>query len=92
MEESQSNQNEEEENRKSREQAWRTMKYTLTMFGVTFTALGGWLIVEYGAPEVDEHGEVIRDEFSDLGTVRQYFMRMFRQLDYFQKVLNVFRF
>ncbi|XP_044735854.1 mitochondrial import inner membrane translocase subunit TIM50-C-like isoform X2 [Chrysoperla carnea] len=88
VEESQSNQNEEEENRKNREQAWRTMKYTLAMFGVTFTALGGWLIVEYGAPEVDEHGEVIRDEFSDLGTVRQYFMRMFRQLDYFQKMIK----
>lgn len=64
------------------------MKYTLVMFGATFTAVGTWLIVEYGAPERDENGEIIRDEFSDMNTLRQYFMRMLKQLDYFQKMIK----
>jgi hypothetical protein len=39
---------ESEEDRKKREASWRTMKYTLVAFGVSFGALGMWILVECG--------------------------------------------
>lgn len=39
---------ESEEDKKKRESSWRAMKYTLVAFGVTFGALGIWVLVECG--------------------------------------------
>lgn len=79
---------EEEEAKKARESSWRTMKYTLIVFGVTFICIGGYLIIELGKPEVDENGNRVRDEFSDMPVWKQYICRTLRELDYYKKMIK----
>lgn len=76
----------EEEARKQREQSWRTMKLTLMFFGISFSVVGTYLVVSLGAPQRDEDGVPIRDEFSDYSIVKAYLLRTIRELDYYRKV------
>jgi len=41
-----------------------------------------------GRPNRDENGEDIRDEFSDLPVVKQYFTRLWSQLNYYKKMIQ----
>lgn len=77
---------EEEDVKKARETSWRTMKYTLIFFGVSFVCIGGYLIIELGKPQVDERGNIIKDELSDMAKWKQYIYRTLRELDYYKKV------
>lgn len=79
---------EEEEARRARETSWRTMKYTLIVFGVSFVCIGGYLIVELGRPEIDEKGNRMRDQFSDMPIWKQYICRTLRELDYYKKMIK----
>lgn len=79
---------EEEEKKRARETSWRTMKYTLVFFGVSFICIGGYLIIELGKPEIDEKGNKIRDEFSDMAVWKQYIYRTLRELDYYKKMIK----
>lgn len=68
------------------------MKYTLVVFGISFVCIGGYLIFELGKPILNEEGKVVRDEFSDLPVVKQYFYRTLKELDYYKRVCRELRF
>lgn len=78
----------EEETKKQREQSWRTMKLTLMFFGISFTCMGTYLIVNLGGPDKDEEGVPIRDQFSDYSLIKAYLMRTFSQLEYYRKLIK----
>lgn len=81
-------QNEDEEGKKQRESSWRTMKYTLLAFGMSFGSLGAYLVYEFGKPPVDPDGALITDEYSHLPTYKQYVYRTLRELDYYKKLIK----
>ncbi|XP_066158938.1 mitochondrial import inner membrane translocase subunit TIM50-C-like [Euwallacea fornicatus] len=78
----------EEEAKKQREQSWRTMKLTLIFFGISFSLVGTYLVVTLGAPQRDEEGLPLRDQFSDFPAVKAYFLRTIRELDYYRKLIR----
>ncbi|GJQ81933.1 hypothetical protein Trydic_g20400 [Trypoxylus dichotomus] len=78
----------EESDGKKQENSWQTMKYTFTIFGVTFTVAGLFLLFEFGAPSVNEDGEVIEDEYSQLSPPMQYIYRTAKQINYYRKLIN----
>lgn len=79
-------QDDEEEAKRTREASWRTMKYTLIIFGVSITCLGAYLVVELGKPTVLEDGTILRDEFTHLPMWKQYIYRFLREVDYYKRV------
>ncbi|KAF4520918.1 hypothetical protein B566_EDAN008893 [Ephemera danica] len=85
---SSSTEEESEEDKKKREAAWKTMKYTFIAFGVTFSALGVWVLVESGSPPTDPDGEAIEDEFSHLPIVQQYLTRCWSTLKTYNKMIR----
>ncbi|KAK6644091.1 Mitochondrial import inner membrane translocase subunit TIM50-C [Polyplax serrata] len=78
----------EEEETKKREATWKTMKYSFIGFGASFGLLGGYMIYQLGSPKVDENGQIIEDEFSSLPPVQQFTSRMWRELNYYQKMIQ----
>ncbi|XP_056645786.1 mitochondrial import inner membrane translocase subunit TIM50-C-like [Diorhabda sublineata] len=79
---------EEEEKKKQRENSWRTMKLTLAFFGVSFTCLGAYIVFTLGAPERDLNGNLIKDDLIEKPIVLQYFIRSYRQLDYYRRLIK----
>jgi hypothetical protein len=79
---------EEEEAKKERESSWRTMKLTLIFLGMSFTCLGTYLVFVLGAPERDKDGSVIEDDLSNLAIWRQYFVRTYRELDNYRRLIK----
>lgn len=79
---------EEEEARKARESSWRTMKYTLYFFGVSFITLGGYLIVELGKPQVDQLGNPIEDKYANMPIIKQYLLRTRDALEWYSMLLK----
>jgi len=79
---------EEEEAKRSREASWRTMKYTLIIFGVSITSLGLYLVIELGKPVVGDDGQVITDEYSHMPTWKQYLYRTVKELDYYKRLIR----
>lgn len=77
-----------EEAKKQKESAWRAMKYTFVAFGVSFSCLGTYLVYELGKPPTDPEGRLMFDEFSQMPTVKQYLLRTFRELKYYQKMIK----
>ncbi|XP_019880296.1 mitochondrial import inner membrane translocase subunit TIM50-C-like [Aethina tumida] len=79
----------EEEQRKQREASWKTMKRTLTAFGVTFLCLGGYLIISLGGPELDSDGDPVHEEdLKDKPIWQQYLIRTYRELDYYRRLIR----
>ncbi|XP_071057133.1 mitochondrial import inner membrane translocase subunit TIM50-C-like isoform X1 [Onthophagus taurus] len=70
------------------EHSWQTMKFTLTLFGISFTGIGLFLIMELGKPKINEDGIEIEDEFSNLSLLEQYLYRTADQLNYYRKLIN----
>ncbi|KAF2884356.1 hypothetical protein ILUMI_21805 [Ignelater luminosus] len=81
-------QDDEEEAKRTREASWRTMKYTLIIFGVSITCLGAYLVVELGKPTVSEDGTILRDEFTHLPMWKQYIYRFLREVDYYKRLIK----
>ena len=82
---------EEAKRQKEAEASWRTMKYSLIFMGVTMSGLAGFLVAAWGAPEVDEEGNLIRDQFSDQQIVIQYFKRSWNAvMNYSQVFYSLF--
>jgi len=79
---------EEEEAKRAREASWRTMKYTLIVFGASITCLGLYLIVELGKPPIGDNGLPMIDEFSHMPTWKQYLYRTFKELDYYKRLIR----
>ncbi|XP_017011750.2 mitochondrial import inner membrane translocase subunit TIM50-A [Drosophila takahashii] len=59
--------------------------YSIVLGSLFSTVL--WAIYELGKPEVDHRGP-IEDEFSQLPWFRQYLMRMWHSLQYYQKMME----
>lgn len=47
-----------------------------------------WGIYEFGKPEVDADGHIIEDEFSKSPIVQQYLQRMWKSINYYQKMIQ----
>ena len=62
------------------------MKYTLIFFGVTMSGLAGYIIGTWGAPEKDEEGNVIEDQFSSKPLALQYILRSWNAMMNYSKV------
>jgi len=81
-------QKKEEEEKKEQESSWKRMKLGFVVFGVSASMFCGWIIYDLGAPEMDENGVEIEDEFSKMSIVPQYFKRMWRSMTYYQKMIQ----
>lgn len=77
---------EEEKRRKEAEASWRAMKYSFYFLGITFSSLGGFLIVTWGAPDKDSEGNVMEDEFSSKPIPLQYILRSWNAVMNYSKV------
>uniref|UniRef100_D3TQJ3 Mitochondrial import inner membrane translocase subunit TIM50 n=1 Tax=Glossina morsitans morsitans TaxID=37546 RepID=D3TQJ3_GLOMM len=78
----------EDEEAKENEKAWKRMKFGFAVFGGSGVALLVWAIYEFGKPEVDADGQIIEDEFSENAIVQQYIQRMWKSLNYYQKMIQ----
>lgn len=77
-----------EEEKKRSEAAWKSVKTSLMVLGATFGCLSGFLLYTLGTPPVDEDGDIIQDEFSDLPLWQQYFYRTVKELDYYKRLIK----
>lgn len=85
----QEKQHEEDEEKKSEEEKqkqWRTMKLGFILMGGSLSVMTSIMIYELSRPSVDEKGNVIEDEFTNLPFFEQRFKRLFKELNYFKKV------
>lgn len=78
----------EEEDAKENEKAWKRMKFGFAVFGASGIALITWGVYEFGKPEIDADGQVIEDEFSKEPLIPQYLQRMWKSLNYYQKMIQ----
>lgn len=62
------------------------MKYSFYFLGITFSSLGGFLIVTWGAPDKDSEGNVMEDEFSSKPIPLQYILRSWNAVMNYSKV------
>lgn len=62
--------------------------YRFAVFGGSGVALAIWAIYEFGKPEVDAEGLIIEDEFSKSPIVQQYLQRMWKSINYYQKMIK----
>lgn len=84
-----SEEDEEAKKKKEAEASWRTMKYTLIFFGVTLSGLSGYIIGTWGAPEKDEDGNVIEDQFSSKPLALQYILRSWNAIMNYSQVSHL---
>ena len=78
----------EEEDFKENEKAWKRMKLGFAIFGGSGVALAIWSVYEFGKPEVDTDGQKIDDEFSNQPFIQQYLQRMWKSMNYYQKMIQ----
>lgn len=64
------------------------MKLGFVVFGMSASFFGVWAVYDLGAPLTNENGEELRDEFSDMPAVQQYFKRMLKSMTYYQKMIQ----
>nr|CAH0099482.1 unnamed protein product [Daphnia galeata] len=83
-----SEEDEEAKKKKEAEASWRTMKYTLIFFGVTLSGLSGYIIGTWGAPEKDEEGNVIEDQFSSKPLALQYILRSWNAIMNYSQMIR----
>lgn len=65
-----------------------SLRNTFIVFGVSFTFIGGFLLYKFGQPVIDEDGNLVRDEFSDLPLWQQYIYRTLREVDYYTRLIK----
>lgn len=63
--------------------AMRNMKYTFLFLGISFVAVGSYIIMSFGRPTLNDNGEEIPDEFSKLPMWKQYLLRTKKQVEQF---------
>ena len=78
----------EEEAKKNREQKWKNTKRGLIICGGMLTVSLGYTVYNFGSSPVDEQGNVIQDEFSNLPFPKQNIYRILKELEYFKKMLG----
>lgn len=77
-----------EKSEQEREKTFRTLKYSFLAFGVMMTGMGGFLIWSWGAPNVDEAGNIIQDEFSNMMLPQQYLYRTWKGMHDVNKMIQ----
>lgn len=77
-----------EDLRKYQEKSWRTMKITLSLFAMTFTGIGVFLIYKLGGPKYGENGVLIEDDFTHMPLTFQYLLRTVSELNYYKRLIN----
>ncbi|XP_017784265.1 PREDICTED: mitochondrial import inner membrane translocase subunit TIM50-C-like [Nicrophorus vespilloides] len=74
--------------KETKEQSWRRMKYTLAFFGISFTCIGGYLIMELGKPRIGLDGLPLEDPYSDMPKFKQYILRTINELNYYKQLIK----
>ncbi|XP_030762474.1 mitochondrial import inner membrane translocase subunit TIM50-C-like [Sitophilus oryzae] len=64
------------------------MKYSLLFLGISSAIFGSYVIFYFGAPEVDEKGEVIPDDYTPMPLWKQYILRGIKQLEKFAVLIQ----
>ncbi|KAJ4448927.1 Mitochondrial import inner membrane translocase subunit TIM50-C, partial [Periplaneta americana] len=83
-----SGEDEDREEQKRRDASWKAMKYSMIAFGATFGIVGSYMIYELGKPKRDENGHIVEDEFSQMPMVQQFFSRMWKEMDYYKRMIR----
>jgi len=78
----------EDEKAKSDEFNLRMMKYTMYFLGVFFAGTTGLLVVEWGAPQLDDKGNPIPDEYSNEPIWKAYLLRFWREVVFYDKLIK----
>ncbi|KAJ8961162.1 hypothetical protein NQ318_008843 [Aromia moschata] len=65
------------------------IKASAIALGSSFVCFGLSLILIFGAPEHNCHGEKIEDDLSDKHIIKQYIVRTCRELDFYVKLIQV---
>ncbi len=69
--------------------AWdlKMLKYTGYFLGIWLFSTVGYIILVWGSPQIDQDGNVIQDQYSNLPTWQQYIKRSYRGIsDYWQTI------
>ncbi|GFQ97696.1 mitochondrial import inner membrane translocase subunit TIM50-C [Trichonephila clavata] len=66
----------------------KAMKYTFLAFGSMFTGMLGLAIYEWGAPPMDEEGNIIEDEYSHMPVLKAYIYRTYKEMLYYNKLIK----
>ncbi|VDP13768.1 unnamed protein product [Soboliphyme baturini] len=76
---------EEEEKRLQMEKVRRNTRLGLTMMFASFAGCVVYALVSWGAPPKDEQGFTITDEFSDMPKWKQYILRTWKEVKFYEK-------
>jgi len=82
-------QTDDEKREREAKAAWdiKMLKYTSYFLGIWLFSTVGYIILVWGSPQIDQNGNVIQDEYSNLPTWKQYLKRSFHGiLDYWQTI------
>ena len=82
-------QSEEEKREREARAAWdvRMLKYTSYFLGIWLISTAGYIILVWGAPQIDDNGNIVEDQYSKLPAWQQYVKRSFNGLiDYWQTI------
>ncbi|GIX77516.1 mitochondrial import inner membrane translocase subunit TIM50-C [Caerostris extrusa] len=89
------NTNEEDKHSKSSDEKSKSdaftkkmMKYTFLAFGSMFTGMVGLAIYEWGAPHLDEEGNIIEDEYTHMPIIKAYLCRTYKEMLYYNKLIK----
>ncbi|KAK8401386.1 hypothetical protein O3P69_002864 [Scylla paramamosain] len=77
-----------EKTQQEREKTYRTLKYSFIAFGAMMTSMGGFLIWSWGGPNVDQDGNIIPDEFSNMNLPMQYLCRTWKGMHEVNKMIQ----
>ncbi|KAF7265933.1 hypothetical protein GWI33_020674 [Rhynchophorus ferrugineus] len=64
------------------------IQLTIVLSGVLLSSIGTYLVVVLGAPEEEEDGTKIKDEFTEYGPIKSYLLRAYRELLYYRLLLK----
>lgn len=62
--------------------------FSFIAFGTIAAVSAGSMVYDLGSPDVDANGQVIVDQFSKFPIIPQYLKRMWRNLTYYQKMIQ----
>ncbi|KAL1505823.1 hypothetical protein ABEB36_005295 [Hypothenemus hampei] len=61
----------------------KNMKYTLLFLGGSFATVASYILFAFGGPKVDDSGQIIVDEYSELPLWKQYILRSLKKVEQF---------
>ncbi|OTF80994.1 mitochondrial import inner membrane translocase subunit [Euroglyphus maynei] len=79
---------EEAEKEKQRKRQKKFTKYTLLGMLITFSGSALYAFFTWGAPKLDEDGNIQQDEFSELPFIIQYASRAWNTLTHYEKIIK----